>query len=398
MQKRILITSLHFWPEPFRINDIAQEWVERGHNVTVLTGYPNYPEGSLYENFKRSVFKKSSHNGFRILRVPILMRGKGKISLILNYISFVITGSIWAVCSREKPDRVFIFATSPIFQAIPAIIFAKLRKIPALIYVQDLWPENVEAVFKIKSPLVIKPIESIARWVYHNAEKILVPSPRFFDAIKRFGIESSKIIFWPQHAEFISKEPTNPTQSFFSIIYAGNIGLAQGLDTLVEAIEILSTQKISAGDIQVSILGDGRYKKDLEHKIHNKKLSMYFRFLNRVSTQEVPSILSQHSVSYLSLQNSPIFNMTIPAKLQTYLGAGIPILASANGEVPRILDESHSGLHAPSGNANALAKQISLFMEMSHKDIHQMGLRGLKYCRDHFDKKNLFDQMDEYLN
>jgi len=395
----ILISSMHFYPENFRVNDIALEWVRRGYKVSVITGYPNYPEGKLYKGYKQRLSQIENYQDIRVHRIPIFLRGKRVMNLILNYLSFIFSGYFWALLTQTRPDKIFIFATSPIFQALPPVLFSRLRKIPCSIYVQDLWPENVEAVFNIRSPFIIKPIEWVARYVYKRCDKIFVTSPQFVQAIARLGISQDKIIYWPQHAEFITLTPiSSSSTNLTSIIYAGNVGQAQGLDTLVSAIEILKTEGLSSESLKVSILGDGRYKEELKRMIEEKNLESFFQFLPRVQAHEVPNILAQHSLSYLSLQDSTIFNMTIPAKLQTYLGAGVPILACANGEVPRILDESKAGLWAPSGDAKALAFQIRKFIQLSSDERTLMGQRGAHYCKNHFDKKMLFDQMDFHLS
>ncbi len=389
---------MYFYPENFRVTEIALEWLKRGYKVSVLTGYPNYPEGKLFPGYKQKITNTESYKGITIHRVPIFLRGNKIHTLILNYISFILTGILWALFTKEKPDKIFIFALSPIFQGIPPILLAKLRRVPCFIYVQDLWPESAEAVFKIKSPFIIKPIEWIARYIYKSCHFTFVTSPGYSPFISRLGVNQEKIIYWPQHAEFItSQPPESATGESVSIIYAGNIGEAQGLDTLVSSIKLLKDEAISSKSIKVTFLGNGRFKNDLQKIINDYKIEEYFEFLPSIPSQDVPLFISNYSISYLSLQDSLIFNLTIPAKLQTYLGAGVPILACANGEVPRILDESKAGLWAKSGDAQELALQIKKFIKLSSNERKLMGLRGSEYCKKHFEKKLLFDQMDTFL-
>lgn len=393
---KILISSMHFSPENFRINDIAQEWVSRGYEVSVLTGYPNYPEGSLYPGYSRKIVFTEKVLGVEVIRIPILLRGNSIFRLILNYASFVVSGLIWALVSKSKPDVVFIFATSPIMQAIPPTFFAQLHRIPSVIYVQDLWPENVEAVYGIKSPLVKKPIEWIARSIFKRSSKILVPSPSFIDAIARHEVASNKIVYWPQHAELIAESTEAPApEKPFKMIYAGNIGKAQRLDTLVDAVDVLAAKGVTPADLQVNILGDGRDKANVLALIAQKNLQSFFNFLGTVGAAEVPGILRQNHLCYLSLQDSMIFNMSIPAKLQTYLASGVPTLASARGEVEKILIASGAGTCVPPGNADALAQALHEFIQRPSALTQEMGQKGLRYCQEHFSKTKLFQEMDQ---
>lgn len=393
---KILISSMHFSPENFRINDIAKEWVARGYEVSVLTGYPNYPEGSLYPGYSRKLVFTEKILGVEVIRIPILLRGNSILRLILNYASFVISGLIWALVSRSKPDVVFIFATSPIMQAIPPTFFAHMRRIPSVIYVQDLWPENVEAVYGIKSPFVKKPIEWIARSIFKRSSKILVPSPSFIEAIARHEVAAAKIVFWPQHAEMIAEKAEARTpEKPFKMIYAGNIGKAQRLDTLVHAVGVLSTKGVTPADLQINILGDGRDKANVLALIEQKDLHPYFNFLGTVGASEVPGFLRQNDLCYLSLQDSMIFNMSIPAKLQTYLASGVPTLASARGEVEKILLASEAGRCVPPGNADALAQALLAFIQQPTALTQEMGQKGLRYCQEHFSKTKLFQEMDQ---
>jgi glycosyltransferase involved in cell wall biosynthesis len=395
----ILISSMHFYPENFRINDIAREWIMRGYKVSVLTGYPNYPEGRLFDGYKLKLFSEEMYNGITIHRIPIVLRGGNIVSLLLNYVSFIFSGLAWSLFTKVKPDRIFIFATSPVMQAVPPIFLAKLKKIPCFIYVQDLWPDNLEAVFKVRSNLILKPIESIAKSIYYLSDTVLVPSPSFSEAIASLGVSKSKIVYWPQHAEeyHFQRSEFVKKSSRFSIVYAGNIGQAQGLSKLILVAKILAAKNVSADLISFTILGDGRYRRNLEKEIQESGTQSYFHFKGRVKSEEVPSLLQEHDFAFLSLENSVIFNKTIPAKVQTYLASGMPLIASAAGEVARIIQEAQCGYCVSPEDTEELTSLIIEASQNGTKTLETFRKNAKRYCIANFNQKVLFDQMDELL-
>ena len=202
MPKHILVVSQYFFPENFRINDICCEWIKRGYKVTVLTGIPNYPEGRFYKGYGWFKKRKEKWNGIDIIHIPLIARGKTSFGMVLNYISFVISGFFWKIFSRVKTDVVFTFEISPMTQALISVWYARKHKIPHLLYVQDLWPENVEVVTGIKSPFVIKPITRMVEYIYKNSNKIFATSPSFVsDICDRITDNKDKVVYWPQYAE-----------------------------------------------------------------------------------------------------------------------------------------------------------------------------------------------------
>ena len=258
--KKIIVIGQYFFPEQFRINDICSEWVKRGYDISVVTGTPNYPKGKFYKGY--GIFKKTNENfnGINIKRIPQIPRGNRSIMLALNYISFVISGFFWKIFSRQKADVVFNYNTSPVLQALPAIWFAKRRKIPFYIYITDLWPDSFEVVTGINSKLAIKPLEKICNYVYKNSEKIFTSSESFIETLVERGVSREKLIFWPQYAEDfykpVSKEATGiteiPQDDRFNIVFAGNIGYAQGLGILPEVAKLLKNDDI---DFRFCIIG-----------------------------------------------------------------------------------------------------------------------------------------------
>ena len=202
-KKRILVISQYFYPESFRINDICTEWVKRGYDVTVLTGIPNYPQGKFFDGYSWTKKRKEKWNGVKIIRIPLIARGHHSIGLVLNYFSFVISGWVWKLITKVKADYVFTFEVSPMTQALVGVWYAKKHHIPHYIYVQDLWPENVETVLGIHSPIVVKPINKMVDYIYNNSKIILATSPSFVKNIESRAGSSrkGKVVYLPQYAE-----------------------------------------------------------------------------------------------------------------------------------------------------------------------------------------------------
>ena len=402
MKKQILVISQYFYPEQFRINDICTEWVKRGYKVKVITGIPNYPQGKFYDGY--GIFKKrnENYNGIEIKRIPLIPRGSHAIMLGLNYLSFVVSGFFWKTFTRIKADYVFIFEVSPMTQALPGVWYARKRKIPCYLYVQDLWPDNVEIITGITNKKIIGAIGKVVDYIYKGCNRIFTTSESFIKSINDRGVALDKIDYWPQYAEEFyiplqkMKLPEIPDDDAFNIIFAGNIGIAQGLDILPETAEILKSK--SDKKIRFNIVGDGRYKNEFADVVHSKGLIEMINFIPKQPTTRIPEFLAACDAAFLSLTDSPLFAMTIPAKLQSYMACGIPIIASAAGETAKIIEESHAGFCSSPGNAAVLADNIIKLSCMSKGELKQLGDNARHYYDCHFDKNKLLDQIDKYFN
>lgn len=398
-KKHILVISQYFYPESFRINDIANEWVKRGYKVTVLTGIPNYPEGKFYKGYNYIKKRKETWNGIDIIRIPIIPRGNNSIQLILNYFSFVVSGYFWKVFSRIKADFVFIFEVSPMTQALPGVWYSKKRKIPCYIYVQDLWPENVQEAAEINNKKILGSIGKMVDYIYKQCTTIFVTSKSFASAIKSRGIEEEKVIYWPQYAEDFYK-PSKikssliPNDGITNITFTGNIGTAQGLEILPETASILKSQGIK---VRFNIVGDGRNKKNLVAQIKEKQVDEYFNLINWQPAENIPSILSASDAAFLSFSNNHLYTMTIPAKLQSYMACGIPIIGSVSGESERIIKESNCGIKCKIGDCNALADAIRQFNNLSSDEKFRLSVNAINYSKNYFNKEKLINVIDGYF-
>ena len=406
MMKHILLISQFFYPEPFRVNDMACEWVKRGYKVTVLTGIPNYPMGKYYEGYDRKHRTRETWNGVNIVRIPLISRGNSSNKLVnaagmaANYFSFVNSGRRW-VRSKEAanlhPDLVFTFETSPMTQALIGVWYGKRYNVPTYLYVQDLWPENVEAVTGIHSRAIIGPIDRMVDKIYRETGCIFTTSPSFVESIvnRRKAVDRKKVHYWPQYAEDFYK-PMEPVpveelgnDDCFKIAFTGNIGTAQGLDVLPKTAELLNDKKV-----RFVIVGDGRYLPEFERQIKEKKVEEKFLMIPRVPAERIPEILSACDAGFISFNSIPLWENTIPAKLQSYMACGKAIVASASGETRRIIDEAGCGICTDTGDAGALADGICKLMEL---DVLDLGKNARRYFENHFDKKKLMDEMDSFF-
>ncbi|GCF93296.1 glycosyltransferase WbuB [Enterococcus florum] len=399
MSKRLLVVSQYFYPEQFRINDICETWVSKGYDVTVLTGIPNYPKGNFYDGYGIRKKRNENYNGIEIIRIPIIPRKKSGFMMGLNYLSFVFSGILWGLFNKKQFDAVFIYEVSPMTQAIPAIKIAKRLNVPCYIYVMDLWPENFEIITGITSPFMIKPLEKMVDYIYKNCKKIFTASKSFKENIQQRGIPANKVFYWPQYAEEFYRPVDRKSSEIFqdekkNIIFAGNIGVAQGLDILPEVGKFLKSENLN---IRFNIVGDGRSKEKLISEITKEKLNEFFTFLDPVPASDIPYIFSAGDFSFVSLKKSEIFSMTIPAKLQSSMACGMPILLSADGEVQDIIKNSQAGFVSDSGDVKGLLENLKKIDRLSKKEIQEMGRNSKNYYEKNFEKKKLMSIMDDFL-
>ena len=397
----LLVVSQYYYPEQFRINDICKEWVKRGHKVTVVTGIPNYPQGKFYNGYGLFKKKKEEVDGVNIIRLPIIPRGKKTITLMLNYISFVVSGFFFSKFTRKKFDKVFIYEVSPMTQAYVGIWYAKRKKIECNLYVMDLWPESIELATGLSNKTLINLIGNMVDNIYKNCDTIFTSSQSFADSIEKRGHPRKKIKFWPQYAEeFYKPIPVDnenlkeiDNDNYFKIVFAGNVGYAQGLDILIESAKILKQKNIMA---RFYIIGDGRAKKELQMEVEQNKLENYVRFIEKKPAKEIPKYYSKCDMAFLSLKNDKISNQILPAKLQSYLACGIPILGCVGGETKKILEESQAGF-CVEYDAQKIVKTIEKTIKINREDYDNMKENAIQFFKCNYDKAKLLDTMDKYL-
>lgn len=398
-KKHVLVISQYFYPENFRINDICKEWIKRGYKVTVITGIPNYPKGKFYKGYNWFKKRKETWNEIEIVRLPIISRGHSKIRLIMNYLSFIVSGFFWKVFTKIKADYIFTFEVSPMTQALLGVWYSQKRKVPHYLYVQDLWPENLEAVAGIHNKTIVHLVEKMVAYIYQNTNIILATSPSFVQMIQSRLIEDKgKVKYWPQYAEDIycpmpkraCKEI--PEDDCFKIIFTGNIGEAQGLELLPKTAKVL---KDKGQKVKFIIVGDGRQRQKLEKTVQENKVENMFLMLGQKPAEQIPYLLAACDVAFISFMDNPLFAATIPAKLQSYMACGMPIIASATGETKRIIEDAQCGICCPLGDVMGLIDGIEKLMSMD--DLQIFGGRAKFYNDKYFSKKELMNKIEHLL-
>ena len=400
LKKHILVISQYFYPEQFRINDICTEWVKRGYKVTVITGIPNYPQGKYYDGYGLFKKRKETFNGIEVIRIPLIARGNHAIMLVLNYLSFVVSGFFWKVFTKIKADYVFIFEVSPMTQALPGVWYAKKRKIPCYLYVTDLWPENVEIIGGITNKRILSAIGVMVDYIYKRCDRIFTSSESFIHAIFDRGIDKNKLEFWPQYAEDYYQPVDKLTVDVpeilrdgkFNITFAGNIGYAQGLDVLPEAAKML---KEAAKQVRFNIVGDGRFKDVLKEKV--KDVTEFFNLIDKQPAKRIPEFMAVSDAALISLSKSKVFSITLPAKTQSCLACGIPVIVSADGEIQGVINKAEAGICSDAGDAKGLAENIRWLMSLSEDKRVEMANNAVRYYKENFDKEMLLSKMDNWF-
>jgi glycosyltransferase involved in cell wall biosynthesis len=399
----ILIVTQYFWPEYFPINDLARGLFERGHQVTVLTGIPNYPKGRFFTGHGFFKNTRQDYHGVQVIRAPLLPRGNGGgLRLAINFLSFALSGSILApyLC-RGTYDVIFVYEPSPITVGLPAIVLKKIKSAPIFFWMQDLWPESLSATGAVNSKIILKMVESLVRFICLRCERILIQSRAFSSPVQRLGVNSKRILYYPNSAEElyqpIKLDAAAPERSLmpagFRIIYAGNIGAAQDFATILGAAEKLKNY----ADIHWIILGDGRMRPWVENEVYQRGLAKTVHLLGRYPAEAMPRFFSLSDVLLVTLRKEPIFSLTIPSKVQAYLACAKPVIAGLDGEGARVIEEAGAGIACAAEDPTALSAAVLTMYSMSESERKTMGLRGRDYFEKHFERKMLLGRLERWI-
>jgi glycosyltransferase involved in cell wall biosynthesis len=400
---KILIVSQYFWPENFRINDLTQELVQRGHSVTVLTGIPNYPNGTVFEEYRKTPRAFEYYSGARVFRVPMSARGNGALRLFLNYLSFVISACLYGPwrLRGQQADVIFVFEPSPVTVGLPAILLGRIKRAPVVFWALDLWPETLAAIGVVRSPMVLGWVGHLVRFIYERCTLVLGQSRGFLPKIAKYCSDAKKIRYFPSWAEEIFNEadltpaPEVPVQKgVFNVLFAGNIGEAQGLPAVLNAAESLRHNNA----IRWLIVGDGRRSVWLHEEVARRGLQSNVLLLGRFPVERMPSFYAHADALLVSLKKDPVFSLTIPGKVQSYLMAGVPILGMLDGEGASIITDSNAGFVCAAGNSAGLASAVLALFAMSFDQRKQLGVNGRDYAQKEFGRGLLMDQLEVFLH
>ncbi|KAA5533781.1 glycosyltransferase family 4 protein [Taibaiella lutea] len=399
---KILIVSQYFWPESFKINDLALGLKERGHEVTIFTGKPNYPKGAFYEGY--SFWKKADEywEGIKIYRSNLLPRGKGGgLRLMANYLSFAFFASVKAFFQKGDFDAILVYEPSPITVGIPAIALGKKLKVPVYFWVQDLWPESISAAGQINNKLILNTANAITKWIYKHSKKVLIQSEAFTEYITNQGVPLEKLVYYPNSTESYYK-PVMPSDEIknllpkdgFIVLFAGNIGECQDFETTVEAARLVIEKEKK---IHFVILGDGRKKKFVEEQVSKYNLQNNFHLLGSFSSQTMPAFFACADALLVTLGDDRIFDLTIPSKVQSYLACGKAIIGSLNGEGAKVIETANAGVVAPAGHPEKLAAKILELFNTDPETRAKMGKEGRQFFNENFERELLLDRLVEIL-
>lgn len=400
---RILVVTQYFWPENFRINDLVSEFCGLDHEVTILTGYPNYPSGMVFSEFRLNPSAFAKFQSANVVRVPVISRGKGGLMLMLNYASFILSATVLGFfrLRGQKFDVIFVFEPSPITVGLPAIFLSYIKRAPLAFWVLDLWPETLEAIGAVRSRYILKAIGSLVTFIYNRCDLILAQSKSFIPQIRQYCKKEIKVEYFPSWSDvtfdysivdFAEEVPA--AEGVFSIMFAGNIGDAQDFPAILDAAEVVKSNK----GIRWLIVGEGRASEWVRSEVIRRGLEHCFLLLGNYPVDRMPSFYKHADALLVSLKAESIFAMTIPGKLQSYLAAGIPILAMLNGEGAEIIRRSGSGISSPAGDGFALATAVIHIANLNIEERLKMGRAGLALSEEEFNRGALISKLLSWLD
>jgi glycosyltransferase involved in cell wall biosynthesis len=402
---RLLVVSQYFWPETFGINHLVNSLVRAGWQVTVLTGKPNYPDGQVFAGYTALGIQCEDHAGAHIVRVPVIPRGiRSSFRLAMNYLSFIVSGYLFApfALRRKSFDAVFVYAPSPLLQTLPAIFLAWLKRAPLVVWVQDLWPESLSATGFVRNRHALGVVEALVRYIYRHSDSILVQSEAFRAPVSRLVENAGKIHYFPNSVDAVANssdpgesvpaELVSAIRNCFSVVFTGNVGTAQAVELIVEAADALRAYP----NIRFFMVGSGSREDWLAAEVRNRNLDNIV-LTGRLPAAAMPAILAAASALLVTLRDEPIFAYTIPSKVQAYLAAGRPIIASMNGEGARVVVDSGAGIACAAGDHAALADAVLAMEALTPQERAQLGENGRRYFSEHYEPRKLMEQLIAHI-
>lgn len=394
---KILVVCQYYYPEPFRITDICESLVKRGHDVTVLTGLPNYPEGVILKEYRHGNKREEKLNGVKVIRCYEIGRGENKIKLFLNYFSYVVSATIRLLIMNDNYDAVLVNQLSPVMMGIPAIAYKKKFSKKILLYCLDLWPASLAAGGIKQESIIYKLFYQISRWIYRSADSILVTSSMFESYFRdTLKLNDIKINHLPQYAEDLyslnSKEENiiYEANKTFNFVFAGNVGDMQSVETIVKAANELRTNE----NIYFHIIGEGSKLDECKKSAHELKM-MNIRFYGRKPVEEMPKFYNMADAMLITLKDNSVMSLTLPGKVQSYMAAGKPIIGAINGETQLVITKARCGYVCEAENYKELAGLIINFCKSD--EIEKMGKNARKFYLDNYSKEKFMIKLEKSL-
>lgn len=385
---RILVICQYYYPEPFRHPDICEELVKRGHDVTVVTGLPNYPMGDIYEGYRKGEKRDEVLNGVKVHRCFTIGRKQGALYRFLNYYSYAFSSVKYVKRIKEEYDVVFVNQLSPVMMANAAICYKKKYNVPVILYCLDLWPESLVAGGIKRGSIIYKFFHRTSGKIYKQIDKILITSRSFADYFEdEFGIRDTEYL--PQYAEaiFTPEQCEKTADEYIDLMFAGNVGVAQSVDTVIDAARLTS----DIANLRWHIVGDGS---EIERLKESAKGLEQIIFHGRKPLEEMPKYYAMADAMLVTMQKDPVLSLTLPGKVQTYMAAGKPIIGAIDGETPIVIEEAHCGICGVAEDVEELAKNVRKYIKSDRKS---MGRNARKYYDSHFSKELFIDKLEQKL-
>lgn len=386
---KILVVCQYYYPEPFRHTDICEELVKRGHDVTVVTGLPNYPMGEIYEGYRRGEKRDEVINGVKVHRCFTIGRKSGSIYRSLNYYSYMFSSISYVKKLKEQFDIVFVNQLSPVMMAQAGIVYKKKYNVPLVMYCLDLWPVSLVAGGIGKKSLIYRFFKRTSDRIYKQADRLLITSRSFAEYFQsEFGIIDTEYL--PQYAEsiFTPEQCRKKTDEYVDLMIAGNIGAAQSVDTIIKAAKLTS----DIHNLRWHIVGDGSEINKL--KAMAKGMNQVI-FHGRKPLEVMPKYYAMADAMLVTMQKDPVLSLTLPGKVQTYMAAGKPVIGAIDGEANFVIEESGCGICGEAEDEVALAENVRKFVKMDRKNL---GRNARAYYETHFEKKEFINRMEYYLH
>lgn len=397
---RILVVSQYYYPEQFRINDICEELVRRGHRVTVVTGLPNYPEGKVFDGYQKSYKKIDTHNGVCIIRCKIVPRGNSTVSLLLNYISYAHSAAKRIKRIDDEFDVIYVYQMSPVTMIYPAIKYKKKHNAPIYVYCCDIWPESVRekadgSVISYSNPVYFV-AKVLSRKLYSKVDLIGTKCSYFSDYLIntcRIREDMTKVLY--EHAEdsYLAVPEIPEENDCYDFMFLGNIGSAQNCDVLVKAI----SKVVSTKPFKLHFVGSGSSIDNIKELVRDLNLDDKVVFHGRHPVSEINYFYSFADCCVLALSNQTAIGLTPPAKLVGYMAASRPVIAMADGATKDIVNDSDCGICVKTKDINALIGAMTYAINHSEQ-FKEKGINGRKYFLSHFTLKEHIDLLEKQLN
>ncbi|MBI4656295.1 MAG: glycosyltransferase family 4 protein [Elusimicrobia bacterium] len=394
---KVMILAERFYPEEFIINDLAAKWSEKDFEIDVLTQAPSYPFGKIFKGYSNKLFSRDQWKNINILRFFTITGYKESLFLkLLNYFSFALVGSIVALFIGRKYDRVFVYHVGPLTLAIPAVVIGKIYKKDVTIWTQDVWPDSVYAYGFRKRKFLSAILDGFVSFVYRNCDRIFVSCEGFRQKITPYAPCKPVYHFpnWPVIPQGVESDSKRIKLSDkFNFTFAGNVGKVQNLENVVRGFSMASAKN---ENIQLNIIGDGSNLENLKEIIDAEKISNVV-FWGRRNQQEMPAYFNASDVMVISLNDAPIFTLTVPSKFQSYLAAGKPIFCIMNGEVRRIVEQYQTGLCAAPGDLKGIMEVFLEFYSLRSGGLQSFVKNSRILLDSIYDRGKIVDSMTNLI-